>query len=56
MDAVRLDVTSKAGWTGLDPSLTKSKALAAALDTIHARLAGLSPVPELKRTKAEPTA
>jgi len=33
--------------------LTKLKALQAALDNIHARLAGLSTGPGLKRTKAE---
>jgi len=53
VDAVRLDVTSKATLTGLDQSLTKLKALQAALDNIHARLAGLSTGPGLKRTKAE---
>ena len=53
MDAVRLDVTSKATLAGLDQSLTKLKALQAALDNIHERLAGLSTGPGLKRTKAE---
>ena len=52
IDAVRLDVTSKATLTGLDQSLTKLKALQAALDNIHARLAGLSTGPGLNLGKA----
>ena len=53
VDAIKLDVTSKATLTGLDQSLEKLKALKTALDGIHARLAGLSAGPGVKRTKAE---
>jgi len=53
VDAVRLDVTSKATLTGLDQSIEKLRAMEACLDAIHARLMGFNMAPGLTRTKKQ---